>query len=525
MNTDSKATPEVTVTLTEEDRATLRHRGITEEQLNEQLRRFKTGFPYLRIVEAARLGQGIIGLDKLMKYNSVLRWRRYLDEEGDVIKFTPASGAASRMFKSVHSFVNGDTDQPHHHSDIAELIDNIDKLPFSDALDEACRRLYGAGLTQMRAEGRNRELLRAMLAPEGLNYGQLPKGLLLFHSYPFGPRTPLEEQLVEASKYVKVKGKARVHFTVSEEHVPLFRDFLSLHTGPIQDLTSTVFDVSLSVQKPSTDTVAANPDGTPFRDKDGKLVFRPGGHGSLIENLNDLNASVIFIKNIDNVVPESLAKDTVTYKEVLGGILIQVRDSIHRFITKLAHGHDDPELTAQAVDYLRDVLGVEDARFETLKGHELTEFVLSKLDRPIRVCGMVRNEGEPGGGPYMAYSSDGSVAPQILESVQIDPYNRSYARMVAGATHFNPVDLVCYVRDANGRKYDLRKHVDPDTGFISQKSVNGVPVLAMERPGLWNGAMSDWNTIFVEVPVTTFNPVKTVNDLLRPTHCTSCQHS
>lgn len=505
------------LTLTPDDKELLLQKGISEDELQRQLERFKVGFPFLKLADSAKIGQGIIPLDSLTRHNAVSRWKRYLDEEGDVIKFTPASGAATRMFKNVHSFVNGDTDSPSRYPDIIELTENLKRLPFYPALNDACLRMYGRTAEQIKDEGRLRELFKAMLDEEGMNYGNLPKGLLLFHSYPYGQRTALEEQLIGAAKTIAVGGVARIHFTVSEEHLQLFRDTISRVAGPIEDLSGTVLDISLSTQKPSTDTVAANLDDTPHYE-DGHLMFRPGGHGSLIENLNDIDASVIFIKNIDNVVPENLAKDELNYKRVLGGILIQVRDTIHRYIAQLSKGHSNPDLVREAIDYMRDVLSIEDSRFETLKEQELIDFILAKLNRPIRVCGMVRNEGEPGGGPFLAYGKDGSIAPQILESSQIDPSNRSYSKMLHEATHFNPVDLVCYVKDANGKKFNLTEYIDSNTGFITQKSIKGKPVLAMERPGLWNGAMSDWNTVFVEVPVTTFNPVKTVNDLLRPTH-------
>lgn len=509
------------LTLSPADLDLLKEKGISEEELDRQIQCFKRGFPYLRLADSARVGSGILPLSSFSRHNAILRWQRFLEEEGDrdgVIKFTPASGAASRMFKTVHAFVNGESDALGLYPEIAELVSNIHRLPFYEELDATCRKLYSKNVDQLLAEGRIRDTFKALIGPEGLNYGNLPKGLLLFHTYPFGNRTPLEEQLVEAARYVAVNGRAKIHFTVSAEHLPLFQDTISRVVGPLQDTSGIIFDISTSVQKPSTDTVAVNLDGTPHYE-DGRIMFRPGGHGSLIANLNDIDKGVVFIKNIDNVVPESIAEETYSYKRALGGILLQMRDAIHGYITRLEESHNDPVLQKEVIEYLRDVLFISDPRFETLQGEELTSFLLEKLNRPIRVCGMVKNEGEPGGGPFLAYSADGSVAPQILEMSQIDPSNRTYSRMVHMATHFNPVDLVCYIKDYKGRKFDLRKYVDDNTGFISEKSIKGVPVLAMEHPGLWNGAMSDWNTVFVEVPVSTFNPVKTVNDLLRPTHC------
>lgn len=277
------------------------------------------------------------------------------------------------------------------------------------------------------------------------------------------------------------------------------------------------YHVSLSEQKPQTDTVAANPDNTPFHE-DGHLLFRPGGHGALIENLNDIDATVVFIKNIDNVVPDSFRDATVRYKQVIGGYLIQLHDKVQGYLDQLATGEYDRGHLQEMLNFLHFAFSISDRSIDGMNDTDVALYIHEKLNRPLRVCGMVKNEGEPGGGPFIAYNRDGSASLQILESTQIDPANEEYKKMVASATHFNPVDLVCYVKDRNGDKFDLTSYVDPDTGFISSKSSHGKELRAMELPGLWNGAMSDWNTAFVEVPIATFNPVKTVNDLLRPTH-------
>ena len=263
--------------------------------------------------------------------------------------------------------------------------------------------------------------------------------------------------------------------------------------------------------------MAANADNTPFREG-GNLVFRPGGHGALIQNLNAIDSTVVFVKNIDNVVPDSFRDATVRYKKVIAGVLIQNHDLVARYVDMLRNKQYTSADLNDMVSYLREVFCVKDVRFDSLKGEELADLLLSMLNRPMRVCGMVRNEGEPGGGPYIARNPDGSFSPQILESTQIDMDNPEYKAMVSQATHFNPVDLVCYIRDIDGKKFDLPAHVDLATGFISSKSLHGRELKALELPGLWNGAMSDWLTIFVEVPIATFNPVKTVNDLLRPVH-------
>jgi len=277
-------------------------------------------------------------------------------------------------------------------------------------------------------------------------------------------------------------------------------------------------DITFSEQKPSTDTVAANPDGTPFRNADGSLLFRPGGHGALIENLNDLDADVVFVKTVDNVCPDRLKADTVTYKQVLAGLLVSLQARAFAYLEELEAGDVSEERLHEMLQFVEKDLHCHSDAAEALEGLELLDYLYCRLNRPMRVCGMVRNVGEPGGGPFLAYNPDGSVSLQILESSQIDMNDPSKKALFEQGTHFNPVDLVCGLRDFNGEKFHLPDFVDPATGFISRKSKDGKELLALELPGLWNGAMSDWNTVFVEVPLSTFNPVKTVNDLFRPQH-------
>lgn len=501
-----------------DDQSLLEAKGITEEQVNAQLSRFAEGFPYLEIVAAARPGRGITVLTPAEEEAACLRWRKYLSDGGEVCKFVPASGAASRMFKALFEFVDGEEEQPAEGSAVAQLVANFDKLPFAAELDATVKRLHGRTAHEMIADGRIRELIAALIKPEGMNYGGLPKGLLKFHSYGDTSRTPLEEQLTEgAQTAANASGTVDLHFTVSSNHRKLFEEKLAEVIPATESRTGVKFRVSLSEQKPSTDTIAANPDGTPFRE-DGKLLFRPGGHGALIENLNDMEAAVVFIKNIDNVVPDALREPTVRYKEIIAGYMMQLHDRIDAYLDILASGkYDEPKLDEIFV-FMRDKLSLADKHFTKLDIPHRAVYLHDKLDRPLRVCGMVRNEGEPGGGPFIAVNPDGSASLQILESHQIDKNNSAYMTMLNDATHFNPVDLVCYIKDRHGKKYDLTAHTDPATGFISSKSSHGKELRALELPGLWNGAMSDWNTAFVEVPAATFNPVKTVNDLLRPAH-------
>ncbi len=501
-----------------EDKELIAKKGISEAEVEAQLNRFTTGFPYLKIKDSARVGAGIFRLSDEDAKSALERWHEYLEHGGEVCKFVPASGAASRMFKALFEYVDGGTDELKEGTPVAKLIADIDKLPFLPELREACEKLYGKTLDELLADGRNRDIIAAIVKPEGMNYGGLPKGLLKFHSYPGGSRTPIEEHLTEgAQTAANSKGIVNLHFTVSSNHRKLFEEKLAEVIPATEARTGVKFNVSMSEQKPSTDTIAVNPDNTPFIE-DGHLLFRPGGHGALIQNLNDMESAVVFIKNIDNVVPDSRRADTIRYKEVLGGLLLEVHDQIEEDLIALDEKVYSSDDLKRMVDYLRTVLNVHDPRLDDMADDEIVTYLKAKLNRPLRVCGMVRNEGEPGGGPFIAFNPDGSASPQILESNQVDLSNPEYKKMMSEATHFNPVDLVCYIKDIHGKKFDLPKYVDPATGFISSKSSHGKELRAMELPGLWNGAMSDWNTVFVEVPISTFNPVKTVNDLLRPAH-------
>ena len=505
--------------LTTEDMKTLEAKGVSQSELESQIERFKTGFPFLKIANSAQIGNGIMNLTPDEEAEAVARWKKYLADGGEVCKFVPASGAASRMFKSLFSFVEGEADVPAEGSDVAKLIADIHNLAFIGELNEVVLKLYSKDVDTLIAEGEYKKVIAAIILPEGLNYGNLPKGLLTFHAYADGTtRTPVEEQLVEgAQSATGADGVVHLHFTVSGNHRQLFADKLAAKVPALEEKMGVKFDISMSEQKASTDTVAVNPDNTLFREN-GNLVFRPGGHGALIANLNDINHAAVFIKNIDNVVPDSFREATLQYKQVIAGCMMQAHDKIEEYLRKINNGNYTIEDVREMIDFLHKTLNVRDEQMKHLEDVDLVLYIKNKLNRPLRVCGMVRNEGEPGGGPYIAYNADGSTSPQILESHQIDLSREDYKAMMAQATHFNPVDLVCYIKDIDGNHYDLPKYVDPATGFISNKSLHGKELRALELPGLWNGAMSDWNTIFVEVPIETFNPVKTVNDLLRPTH-------
>ena len=487
--------------------------GITPEQLEEELQAFRTGFPFLKLDGAATPDNGIDIFSTQEADALCLAWDKYTSEGyHKVVKFVPASGAASRMFKDLFGFLNADYSEPTNDFE-KKFFANIKTFAFFGDLNATCQRLHGADIDGLMAAGKYKEVVAALLEADGLGYGQKPKGLLKFHSYDEGARTPVEEHLVEGALYAKdAGGVARLHFTVSAEHDELFRALLKDKVAEAEKALDTKFDISLSQQKPATDTVAVTPDNEIFRTADGKMLFRPGGHGSLIENLSAIDADVVFVKNIDNVVPDRIKGDTVRYKKLIAGLLVTLQQRAFDYLRKLQAGEAGETLLAEVKTFLEQSFCIKN-----LKG--TAEELIAKLNRPMRVCAMVKNVGEPGGGPFLAYNADGTVSLQILESSQIDMNDAAAVDMFRNGTHFNPVDLVCALKDIDGKPFNLTKFIDKNTGFISHKSKDGRELKALERPGLWNGAMSDWLTAFVEVPLTTFNPVKTVNDLLRPEHC------
>ncbi len=498
--------------------AQLREKGITAEQLATQLHSFETGFPFLKLRAAASVdNNGILAVDREGQEKYVQAWDAYKQEGHRITKFVPASGAASRMFKNMFEFLSADYDTPATDFE-KSFFAGLTRFAFFPALDDACRVNEGEGVEALVSAGNYKAVVRNMLAAEGLNYGQLPKGLLQFHSYDDEARTPLEEHLVEAALYAASNGVADVHFTVSAEHRQMFETLVERVVPEYESKYGVKFHVSFSEQKPSTDTIAVNMDNTPFLTDEGKMLFRPGGHGALIRNLADLESDIVFIKNIDNVVPDGMKEDTVLWKQVIAGVLVSLQKRAFGYLELLDSGKYTHDQVVEMVRFVRHDLCTDIPGLKNLEDADLVINLHAKLNRPMRVCGMVKNVGEPGGGPFLAYNRDGSVSLQILESSQIDMNNAEYQRMFAEGTHFNPVDLVCAIRDYKGHKFNLPNHVDPATGFISQKSKGGRELKALELPGLWNGAMSDWNTVFVEVPLSTFNPVKTVNDLLREQH-------
>lgn len=473
----------------EQDLRQIQEHGSTPEKVELQVENFKRGFPFLKVVKAASPEDGILIPTQEQVASAVARYDA-AKESLDVYKFVPASGAATRMFKELFEFVNEDK----RGKGIDTLIQNIDKFAFWSEL----KPLIG--------EGADDKQIVSAIVKEGLNYGSKPKGLVTFHNYPEGARKAVEEHLVEGALYASTNGTAKIHFTVSPEHIEGFKELLAQRVPTYEQRYGIKYDISFSVQKSSTDTVAVNPDNTLFRTDEGRLLFRPAGHGALIENLDAIDADIIFIKNIDNVTTDALKGDTVTYKKALAGMLIELQSLTFEYLAELREGRAD----------LEEVAGFVEGRLMTKLPTEYDSALLEKiLDRPIRLCGMVRNEGEPGGGPFWVANPDGTQSLQIAESSQISPEDMP---LMKAATHFNPVDLICGVKRADGSKYDLTLYTDPSTGFISSKSAAGRELRAQELPGLWNGAMAAWNTIFVDVPISTFSPVKVVQDLLRPQH-------
>lgn len=463
--------------------------GLTPAALETQLKNFREGFPFLPVTRAASCGDGIRVLDAAGIEQAAARYDR-AKESLRVVKFVPASGAATRMFKDLFEFVR----EGRRTAVVGELLANRRRFAFWPEL----RTIIGDDADELRTVEN--------IVAEGLRYGETPKGLVSFHRYGDEVRKAVEEHLVEGAQYAAAGGEVKIHFTVSPEHLTRFEALLAEKIPGYESRFGVKYRISFSVQDPSTDTLAVNPDCTPFRRADGRLLFRPAGHGALIGNLGKIDADIVFVKNIDNVTTDARRSDTVLYKKALAGVLLALQERIFEYLMALEVPGAELEPIAA---FIENELCVK------LPKDYGTALLRQVLDRPIRVCGMVRNEGEPGGGPFWVAGADGLETLQIAESNQIAPEKRELMR---SATHFNPVDLVCSFRTSKGGRFDLREFVDPATGFISRKSDGGRELLAQELPGLWNGAMARWNTVFVEVPITTFSPVKVVTDLLRPEH-------
>ncbi|MBC8755557.1 DUF4301 family protein [Kordia sp. YSTF-M3] len=499
-------------------------KGITLPQVKEQLAKFEKKIPFTDITAHASVAHGIL---KLTSETEETYEQIYREEHRklEVVKFTPASGAATRMFKFLYKFL--ETYNPKKESinsyinkekepEIRLFFIGLEKFPF---YDDVLKKMDKTELDRIKKPDEfNRDFVHALLAEEGLNYGNYPKGLLPFHKYKSHLATPFQEHLFEAASYACQTGKAKLHFTISKQHYDKFKATEAEILPHIEQKTGCTFEISYSYQSEQTDTIAVDLKNRPIIGTDGDLEFRPGGHGALIKNLNAIDADLIFIKNIDNVVVNTYAEEISRYKKILAGKLIELQQKAFKFMEMLHQGVSNDELTT-ILSFLYQELNIQiSEEFEKYSQKYQIEYLIEKLNRPIRVCGMVKNEGEPGGGPFWVKHENGSVSLQIVESAQIDRRNEYHQSIQKLATHFNPVDIVCGVKDYQGNKYDLSQFVDRKSYFITSKSKSGKKIKALELPGLWNGAMAFWNTIFIEVPLVTFNPVKTINDLLKPTH-------
>jgi hypothetical protein len=491
---------------TQQDIRQIEERGADLGQIELQVEHFKKGFPWMKIAGPATPARGI----RVLSEEQARAAASYY-EQADVLgkcKFVPASGAASRMFKDMFSGL--------------EKMEAGEDLPADAPGAKLAARIKDFAFYTPELFGEpedsasyRKATLRKLLKEDGLAYGSKPKGVLKFHRYPDEVRTAIAEHLVEAQDYMRsADGICHLVVTISPEHRTLFEDAVAEVKPVYEKKYGVKYDITFTYQDKATDTIAVDPDNEPFRTEDGKLLFRPAGHGALIHNLNQVDAELVSIKNIDNVAHEKYLPTTSLYKQVLMGEALKLRDRIFAYLKQLDEAPTDA-LCDEIEAFLDQTLCVKLAAGNPA---DRAARLRAKLNRPIRVCGMVRNEGEPGGGPYIIEAKDGSTSLQILESVQINKADPAAAGAMAQATHFNPVDLVCILRDYKGARFDLLKHVDPEAGFMSSKSYQGRELKALELPGLWNGAMSDWNTLFVEVPLETFNPVKVVLDLLRPTH-------
>jgi hypothetical protein len=504
----------------------LADKGISKETLEKQLYRFKNGFPGVLLNRPAKINDGILPIKKLDADRLISLFESSQDQL-DIIKFVPASGAATRMFKFLYEFLNNFNQNKqsinsyinnNKANDLFTFLIGRRDLPFYVEIMESIKRKNSDWVTKTKTE-KETIFVKEVLSPSGFNYAAMPKGLVPFHKYKDHSATAFEEHLFEASIYASSNRKARLHFTIA----PAFKDHFIAEFDrvkkTVEEKTQTRFDIAFSYQSSATDTLAVDLENNPIIFKDGTLFFRPAGHGALLNNLNLLDADLIFIKNIDNVTISSLEQETCHYKKLLAGYLLELRSKTFAYLIILEKNNVEDSIKEEIETFLTGQLAaVLPKDYYKYKTEYQLEHLHHQLDRPLRVCGMVKNEGESGGGPFWVYNQRGDLSIEIVETAQIDKHDPRQKKIAKGATHFNPVDLICNVRNHKGEKYDLTNYCDEDTGFITYKSRQGKEIKAQELPGLWNGGMAYWNTVFVEVPLLTFNPVKTVNDLLKSAH-------
>lgn len=509
---------------TKEDLKTFKQRDIKAEQIDRQLENFQKGFRPVELSEPAVTDNGIRCINP-EEEEALLENYEAACQNRSMIKMVPASGSATRMFKDLFHFLDTYEGTEEEFLEFVQkkepgtmhyFFEKLDELPFYNRLSAAMWK-DGKDIQKMIAKREYKEILRYILTEKGLNYGNTPKGLVDFHIYRDFVRTAFDEHIVEGALYCSNGKTTRLHFTVAEEYMVLFKNRLKKVTKVFEKMFNVKYEVSFSVQKSSTDTISIDADGNLLRDENGKLIFRPGGHGALIHNLDDLKEDIVFIKNIDNVIPDRAKYDTVKYKKLLAGTLIEVQNKVFGYLSTLDKKPTPAQL--EEMDCFLNSIGYKEAEGKTYKDNkEHIKHLRQLLNRPIRICGMVKNEGEPGGGPFWVKTQDGSSRLMIIESAQIDLKNKEQKKIFEHSTHFNPVDLVCGIKNYKGKKFDLLKFVDAEQGFITTKSYKGKEIKVQELPGLWNGTMANWITVFVEVPLTTFTPVKTVFDLFRFEH-------
>ncbi|MHC1729404.1 MAG: DUF4301 family protein [Syntrophobacteraceae bacterium] len=517
------------IRFTNADRQQMKALGIGVPTVLEQVETFRRSDFSVRLMRPCTLGDGVQRVEEAdaAKY---LPLHQAAARAGRFTKFVPASGAASRMFQSLlqifylPQYLEKDELEKRVSQgvsiacDFKRFVEELPRFAFVHSLREVLA-YDGYSLEELIGECRFRTLLEYLLTERGLGCGTLPKAMLQFHSYPDEHRTAFEEQLAESVRYLGAEsGKCRLHFTIPEERE---EDFQTLSEGVCRcyaDRYSTAFEVFFSFQKLSTNTIAVDTEGFPFRDRFGRLHFRPAGHGALIENLNDLNADLIYIKNIDNVVPDRLKDSVCFWKKTLGGYLAFIQERVHSLIRRMKQPEATGAVQEAARLARRELLLHIPQGFDSRPEDQQRALLLNLLDRPIRVCGVVPNAGEPGGAPFWVEDENGEVSPQIIEKAQVNFSKPDQQAIWNSSTHFNPVDIVCSMRNYEGKQFDLRDYIDPKAVIITKKSKDGKDIMALELPGLWNGSMARWITVFVEVPPHTFNPVKSVYDLLRPEH-------
>lgn len=511
---------------TKKDIQQIEAKGLTVNQVQAQIDLFKAGLPFLNLKAAATIDSGVVKLNTTEKeaYIKIFQDKR---DSISLLKFVPASGAATRMFKflfqflddykpeieSINAYINKNKDK-----DLSVFLIGLEKLPFFEQVIHKVHENV-SNFNDLSYDLQRVEFIKTMLEETQLNLAFYPKGLLPFHRYKNNVSTAFEEHLFEAALYASSNNRANIHFTISEKHKHHFDEEFKFIEEDVEERTNTKFNITFSYQKESTDTIAVTHKNEPFRDENEQLVFRPSGHGALIQNLNDLDVDIIFIKNIDNVVVKKYKNEVADYKMMLAGILLEVQEKAFYYLKQLDENQISESELIEIANFLSNRLNVSVSNeFEKYSPKHQIKYLKDKLNRPIRVCGMVKNEGEPGGGPFWIKDESGTIFLQIVESAQVDKGSKRQKEIMKNATHFNPVDLVCGTKNYLGESFDLTKFIDFKTAFISEKTKSGKHLKALELPGLWNGAMANWNSIFVEVPLLTFNPVKTVNDLLKPAH-------